>query len=620
MSKEIKITFQPSGRAVYVLPGTVLLEAAEQAGYILETPCGGAGKCGKCQVRVASGHCEPSPTERDVLGGVRFDQGWRLACQCRAVGPMTVEVPDSSLFQSNVQILDSGVGEPVEIKSRIRRQTVQLDPPSRDDATPDLERLLGALGPMAVDLPVLRSLPGALRQSGFQITSTIMDNRLVDVESGEVQGAMYGIAFDIGTTTLVGTLVDLATGTDVALASLVNPQTSFGDDVVTRIKRCREDKEGLQQLHESVLGAVNTIVGKLLKQSGVERRRVYEVVFAGNTTMQEILCGVDPSALGEMPFVPTFRAPITARASDLAVEINPSGDVHVFPNIGGFVGGDTVAGIVATRLDRRPETSLLVDVGTNGEIVLAHQGRMIATSVAAGPAFEGARIVAGMRAAHGAIEKVIVAEGDIRINVIGNAKPAGICGSGLIDAAAEMLRLGVLDSTGRILGPDEYPADLPPAIRARVREQNGQFSFMLAEKSASGSPLCLYQKDIRELQLANAAIRAGINILLAQEGLKASDLGSILLAGAFGNFIRRNNARRIGMLPQVPCDRIRFVGNTSSFGAKRVLLSSSEEAYAVEIMKKTVHVDLSLSPKFQDEFSESMMFPEGDLDASGGAC
>jgi uncharacterized 2Fe-2S/4Fe-4S cluster protein (DUF4445 family) len=287
----------------------------------------------------------------------------------------------------------------------------------------------------------------------------------------------------------------------------------------------------------------------------------------------------------------------------------------VFPNIGGIVGGDTVAGIVATRLDRAVRPSLLVDVGTNGEIVLACRGRLTATSVAAGPAFEGARIVNGMRAAAGAIEKVVV-DGDVRVNVIGNVKPAGLCGTGLIDAMAALLRLGVVDETGRILGPDELPAALPPAVRRRVVPSDGQFDFVLvdAAETAAGRPLCLTQRDVRELQLANGAIRAGIAILLKRAGLAPGDLDAILLAGAFGNFIRRNNAKRIGMLPAIPSDRIRFVGNTASLGAKWLLLSASEKDYAVRVARETQHVDLSQDPEFQAEFSAAMLFPGAEAE------
>jgi uncharacterized 2Fe-2S/4Fe-4S cluster protein (DUF4445 family) len=361
---------------------------------------------------------------------------------------------------------------------------------------------------------------------------------------------------------------------------------------------------------------VNTLLGELAAKAKADPSDIFLAVFAGNTAMQEILCGIDPSSLGEIPFIPAFQEPLRIPADKMGININPNGSAFIFPQIGGFVGGDTVAGIIATRLDELKEPALLVDVGTNGEIVLANKGRLSATSVAAGPAFEGARITNGMRAANGAIEKVVLVDGDIEINVIGNTPAAGICGTGLIDAAAELLRVGIIDETGRILSRSEAPASVPPALRDRILEGETHNDFILANSSetASGDKLCLYQKDIRELQLASGAIRSGINILLKMEGLHPSELGSILLAGAFGNFIRRNNARRIGMLPPIPCDKIRFVGNTASFGAKRVLLSTAEAEYAAEVMQKTRHIDLSLNPDFQMEFSSAMLFPVSELE------
>jgi len=576
MSNELRVTFQPSGRSVFVLPGTVLLEAAGEAGFIIQTPCGGSARCGKCCVRIISGKCSSATQGESVLDAKSLKEGYRLACQCRVDGNMTVEIPEASLFQSTQKILSRDAGGPIARKSR-----------------------------------VLKKYSGA---SGTGETVTTIDKRIVHTERGNTCDRCYGVAFDLGTTTIVCTLVDLVSGSDLAVASMVNPQTVYGDDVVSRIKKCRDQATGLAELREMALKAINSLIGRVLKEKNISSGNVYEAVVAGNTAMQEILCDINPKALAEIPFSAAFNKPMKLRASKTGIGINPAGDVHVFPQIGGFVGGDTVAGIIATQLDRAKEPTILVDVGTNGEIVLSNEGKLMATSVAAGPAFEGARIINGMRGTTGAIEKAVVAGGDMQFNVIDNVKPAGICGSGLIDIAAELLRLGVIDSTGRILPMDELPAGINGKIRRRVVGQDGQCSFMLVggNESATGKPIFLYQKDVRELQLASGAIRAGINILLKMEGLTAGKLGAVLLAGAFGNFIRRRNARRIGMLPAIPCERIRFMGNTASFGAKMVLLSKDEEKYAARITAATRHVDLSLNPSFQEEFSSAMLFPEGE--------
>jgi uncharacterized 2Fe-2S/4Fe-4S cluster protein (DUF4445 family) len=615
MSTEIKVIFQPSGRSVHVLPGTILLEAAARAGYVIETPCGAVGKCGKCLVKVMDGQCGACANGDHGLSAAEVQQGFRLACQCRVMSPLTVEVPETSLFQSGHKILESHAGEQVEVSPSVCKRCVQVPPPDRDDERSDGERLRDTLDCDALPLSQLRAAPALLRSSGFTVTATLAGRRVLRLEGGDTRARLFGLAYDIGTTTLVATLVDLHTGRDLAVSSRVNPQTSFGDDVVTRIKRCRDERDGLARLNAAILDAVNELARDAASRAGVGAEEVAMAVFAGNTTMQQILCGIDPRALGELPFVPAFRDAVRADAREFGLSACPHAEILVFPQIGGFVGGDTVAGIIATQLDRKERPALLVDVGTNGEIVLANQGRLIATSVAAGPAFEGARIANGMRATRGAIEKVVI-DGDVQINVIGDAPAAGLCGTGLVDAAAYLLRCGVLDETGRILDPDELPAGLPDAVRRRVIAVDGDNAFVLAdgESSASGRPLCLYQRDIRELQLANGAIRAGIQILLQVEGLSADDLGEVLLAGAFGNFIRRRNARRIGMLPQIPHERIRFVGNTASFGAKRALLSAEQAVYAERVVRETRHVDLSLRPDFQMEFSAAMIFPDGDLD------
>ncbi|MCF7854045.1 MAG: ASKHA domain-containing protein, partial [Candidatus Pacebacteria bacterium] len=300
---------------------------------------------------------------------------------------------------------------------------------------------------------------------------------------------------------------------------------------------------------------------------------------------------------------------------DVGLKIHPNGSVYVFPNIGGFVGGVTVAGILAATMHVTDKPLILVDIGTNGEIVLAHNGRLLATSTAAGPAFEGARITNGMRATEGAIEKVVYADGDLSCNVIGNVRPRGLCGTALIDVTAELLRLGVLDSTGRIRPPEDLPETVPQAVTKRLVQHDDTVDFTLVSARDSGTDeaICLYQKDVRELQLASGAIRAGIGIMLRKAGLAIEDVHEVLLAGAFGNFIRRRNARRIGLLPPLPQAQIRFIGNAASMGAKAVLLSRNFRALADDIALKAEHVDLSSDPEFQMEFGMAMMFPDQEL-------
>ncbi len=547
VAREIAVTFKPLGSKVFVLPGTILLEAAARAGLIIDTPCGGTGKCGKCRIRVISGVSPADESEIGALGQAAVDQGYRLACRCRATGPMEVEIPDGSLFERCHRILETGVGD----------------------------------------------------------GSAVEANDSVDG---------FGVAFDVGTTTLVGTLVDLKTGADLGVTSSMNPQVMAGDDVVSRISKCRENKSALHELQSAVLAEVRAMIGRLATSADIDSANIRSAVFAGNTTMEHLLAGIDPSPLGEIPFEPVSCDAISVSGSELDIGIGAAGSAYVLPLIGGFIGGDTVAGIISGGLDRFEGRGLLIDIGTNGELVLVSDGKMVAASVAAGPAFEGARIVNGMRAARGAIEKVEYADGDIRLNVIGACKPQGICGTGLVDAAAEMLRHGVMDEGGRVGG--DGIKNLPAGLKGRLVQAGDGYDFVLvpAAETETGSDIHIHQRDVRELQLANGAIRAGIAILLKVAGLKPEDLDVVLIAGAFGNFIRRRNARRIGMLPPIPSSRIRYIGNAASFGAKRILLSRKEKMRAERAASRTEHVDLSMDPEFQEEFGAAMVFPGAEVD------
>lgn len=613
---EVKVTFQPSGRSVYVLPGTTLLEATARAGIILQTPCGGQGTCGKCRVRVVSGADEARQRGSEALPAAQAEAGYRLACHTHVEGPLVVEVPEESRFETAQQILTGDAGSVVErLHPNVRKVHVELPLPTLEDARSDAARLKKALGSVQLPVSVIRELPAFLRRNNWKSTAVLLDGRVAVLEPGDTTRSLFGVAFDLGTTTVVGTLFDLTDGRECAVSARLNGQIPHGDDVISRILRIRKDPAALKLLQESVVATLNHILHDLVRRAGIRTSAIYEITLAGNSTMQQILCGYDPSALGEIPFVQVFDEAQTLPAPSVGLETNPCAELYVFPQIGGFVGGDTVSGMVAARLDEWKEPVLFVDIGTNGEIVLACNGKLVSTSTAAGPAFEGARITQGMRATTGAIEKVMIGD-DVVVNVIGDARPTGLCGTALIDAVAELLRKGIVDETGRILPADEAPADLPAALRDRLVPEDGQTRFVLVwgDDSATGEPVCLWQKDVRELQLASGAIRAGIQVLMRQCGVAPSDLGAVLLAGAFGNFIRRNNARRIGLLPQIPCDRIRFIGNAASLGAKLALLSVQERIYAQSLAERTAHVDLSQDPEFQMEFGAAMMFPEADME------
>ncbi len=508
---EVPVAFLPAGRTVYVLEGTRLIEAAAEAGIILDSPCGGEGICGKCRVRLENPSLEPRRAEKIFFLPDEIRLGFRLACQTEVRQPLTVFVPETSLAAAKHQIL----------------------------------------------VRVVKS-------------ATMAEDRPIGSEQGISAAGRFAAAFDIGTTTLAAMLLDPDASNERAVVSRLNPQTRFGDDVLSRIFFARENPQGLQTLHETIVRAVNEMIGELCSQAGIKRDEISVLTFSGNTTMQHLLCRVDTSSLGTMPFTPASRFGISYSAGELGLHVHPDARAYVFPIIGGFVGGDTVAGILATELTNRPGPALLVDIGTNGEIVLWAGGKMTAASTAAGPAFEGARISCGMRGSTGAIEKVIV-DGRLRINVIGNVAPAGLCGSGLIDVAAELLRHKVLSPQGKLQTPDQLPEGVLPDLRQRIILHEGKVAFLLVpgEDSATGKALELTQRDFRELQLAAGAIRAGIGILLKRAGLKAKDLEEVFIAGGFGNFIRRSNAQRIGLLPgQLEHHKIRYCGNTSLAGAR----------------------------------------------------
>ena len=607
---QVRVTFEPFGRAVYVLPGTKVMEAAARAGLTIDTPCGGAGVCGKCRVQITSGACEPTASERNVFSREMLGQGWRLACQSTICQVSVVHVPKTSIFANQHQILtESQTAGADEILPAIRKIYVELTPPTLEHPVPDLLQLEGKVGQFKADLPTLRAMSGLLPKLSYKGTAVMVDHTLIDFEAGDTTSRCCGAAFDIGTTTLVGSLVDLNSGEELAIVSGMNPQVSYGDDVLSRINHASTKPGGLNQLRDEIINVVNSMLCELSAQAGVRLENVYELAFAGNTTMQHLLCGLDVAQLGQSPFAPTCARGMLLGAAELGLNIHPRANAYVFPVIGGFVGGDTVAGILATRLLEQESPSLMVDIGTNGEIVLNVDGKLWASSTAAGPAFEGARILCGMRASAGAIEKVLL-DGDVHSSVIGNASPIGICGSGLIDAAAELLRVGIVSPEGRMLPADELPDGLNDNLRRRVRcGDNDQMSFVLHEGEAS-SQVVLTQRDIRELQLASGAIRAGITILLKQAGLRTSDLKRVLIAGGFGSFIRRNHAQRIGLLPpDIDHRKIHYVGNTSLGGARWALLSTKARDHAEELARMTQHVELSQDMDFQMTFAECMIFP-----------
>ena len=430
------------------------------------------------------------------------------------------------------------------------------------------------------------------------------DQRLCD------KGKCCGVAVDVGTTTIAASLICVGKKTEIAVASAMNPQISCGDDVVSRIKYAASS-DGLSELQTLIAGKTNELIETLCRQGGIDREDICEAAVAGNTVMEHLFCGIDPCLLGHLPFEPVYHGANERSAAELNIKINDNAKIYMFPIIGSFIGGDTTAGLLAADILNQPQPALFVDIGTNGEIAILKDGQLTAASTAAGPAFEGAGIACGMRAAAGAIEKVKF-EDDCIYSVIGNTSPTGICGSAIIDIVAELLNSGIVNSTGRMFEPEEiFETKLPPKIVQRLaKDENGRPYFIIAKATANNPLVRITQRDVRQFQLAVGAMRAGINIMLKKAGLKAGDLKRVLVAGGFGSFIRRNHAQRVGLLPaDISHEKISFIGNSSLAGAKLALLSNKARIRAEYLAKQTKHIELSADSDFQNEFAEAMIFP-----------
>jgi uncharacterized 2Fe-2S/4Fe-4S cluster protein (DUF4445 family) len=420
------------------------------------------------------------------------------------------------------------------------------------------------------------------------------------------QDKIFGIAVDIGTTSVVAKLINMIDGQCLAIEASLNPQSKYGDDVISRIAYANNE-EKLAELHRVITGCINDLSVKLCSKTGVNAHFIYEMCLVGNTTMNHIFLELPISQLGQAPYKAFSLEAHDLPAWKLHIAMNPAGKIHTVENIAGFVGSDTTAVALAVGIDSAEEMTLVVDIGTNGELVLGTKDKLYAASCAAGPALEGARITCGSRAAEGAIEAVVVNEDDIDLDVIGNCPARSICGSGLIDAVAVMLELGIIDLTGRFVEPANLKGKVSPAILSRICEQHGEPAFVLSESDIAGK-IFLRQKDIRETQLAKAAIRAGIKLLQKRIGLEDDDIQRILLAGAFGNYIRKESALRIGLLPDVPLERIVFVGNAASSGARMALISQKYRDKARELAKKIEYIEIAHEPEFQDVFADSILF------------
>ncbi|NUS50846.1 MAG: DUF4445 domain-containing protein [Nocardioidaceae bacterium] len=609
----VNLSFAPSGREVRVPPGVSVFDAASWNGIAIDSTCGGHGTCKKCKVRIHDGSVPVHRLDQRSFTPGELAAGWRLACLAQATTDLGVDVPP---LTTRPKAATLGVGRQVILRPAVQKRYVELDEPTLADQRTDLQRLYDAIDDLELtaDLHALRRLPSVLRKADYKITAVVVDEALVDVEPGDTTGRRFAVAFDLGTTTVVATLIDVGTGTPAAVASMLNQQQPFGGDVITRISATMMDPEALGRLRDLAHKTLAELTAEVLEEAGVEPTEVSEVALAGNATMTALVLGIDPEPLGVAPFVMSTGTLPTLLATDLGLDLHPRARAVVFPALGAYVGGDIVSGMLASGMDRDKRTRLFIDVGTNCEIVLSDGDTIVSTAAPAGPAFEGGAIRCGMRAADGAVEVVRIdpaTDDGVVLQVIGDVEPRGLCGSGLVDAVSELVRVGLLDGTGRFV-PDEKATEIAPYVADRLTSVGAERVFVLHRPTPDAAAEdCVYlsQRDVRELQFAKGAIATGWTLLLEELGLEQGDVQQVLLAGSFGSYLSPAAAVRIGLVPKIPVMRIVSAGNVAGEGAKMSLLSVRERAGALALLEEVAYVELSDRADFNDRFVDLLAFP-----------
>jgi uncharacterized 2Fe-2S/4Fe-4S cluster protein (DUF4445 family) len=585
------IDFEPIGRRGKCKRDQSLLESARQLDVDIVSICGGIGSCNRCKVQVIDGELSRLTLEEEnELTADELAQGYRLACMTYPLSDVKVHVPPESLTAPQRTQVE-GLEVDVAPEPPVRGMEVQLTAPMLDSPVPDDTNLLTALGVPAgsIDFQLMQSLSRQLRELNWNLSVALRGDEIVAVG---VPGARWvGLAVDIGTTKIAAYLVDMETGKTLASKGLMNPQISYGEDLITRIVEASKGPAESAKLQRLLIEALNQLAAGLCVETGLNTENIVEAVVVGNTAIHHLFLGLPVNQLGLAPYVPAVRAAVDIKARESGLRLAPGADVHLLPNIAGYVGADHVAMLLATRITEAEKTTLAIDIGTNTEICLNHQGKLTSVSCASGPAFEGAHIKYGMRAAPGAIEHVRLENDRLEIQTIGAEAPVGVCGSGLLDVVAQMRLNGILNRSGRM------------GEHVRVRKETVA-EFILAERPGQ-EPITISQKDVRELQLAKAAIRAGIQALVLAEGLTENDIEQVVIAGAFGTFIDISSAVTIGMLPNLPLERFSQVGNAAGTGARLALISTTQRAKADDIAQRDGYIELASVPNFQITFAEA---------------
>ena len=608
---KVEVEFQPLGKHVEVEPGVTVLHAAQEAGVGISAICGGIGSCDSCRIRLNDQNTvsEPSQAETDALDAADLAAGIRLACQTGIRGPVRVEVPPESMTATQrTQVEGEEIG--FEFESPIKVLDLTLSKAEATDLKADFERLSAAIskdgGPPLEcrRLTVLKQLPELLRKNQWRVRVGLRGDELVCVTAPGTP--LLGMAVDIGTTKVAGYLVDMANGRTLAMKGMMNPQIAYGEDVLARITHCMRNDDGGDTLKGAIVDALNQLARDLCASAIAENEgdgvtyepsQIVESVMVGNTAMHHLLLGLPVEQLGLSPYVAAVSSPLDVKADELGLAFSPGATVHLLANIAGFVGADHLSMLLATDTHKKKGVVVSLDIGTNTEITVAANGRMIACSTASGPAFEGAHIRDGMRAAEGAIERVQITDNKLAIQTVGHTAPIGICGSGILDVIAQLKLCGAMNNKG---GLDEDH----PLIRRG--EKLLEALLASAETTGHGNEIVLTRGDINEIQMAKGAMRAGLELLFEASGVSAADVDEFIIAGAFGTYINVESAIAIGMFPDIPLDRFRQVGNAAGIGAKQALLSTTRRAEAAGIGHRVEYLELTVSQKFQEEFLKAM--------------
>ncbi len=631
VSKKIIVELQPIGRRVEVDPGTNLLEAAQKAGVDLVASCGGVGICATCRVRIASGRVTPlSLTEEESLDPAQVAAGYRLACQTVPLGDVRLEIPPDSLTAVQQMQVDGrgSIGDASTSAVILRPAVIPIDlvleQPTLDDLRSDLARVDEALerlghGPLRASLAMFTRLSRELRRSGWQARIAVRpDGGFSDLVSILPIGQpLLGLAMDLGSTKLALYLVDLATGATLTRTGVMNPQIAYGEDVVSRIAFANRSEENRFLLQARLVDSINQALAEFFREHNLIPDQIVDVTAVGNTAMHHLFTGLPVEQLGAAPYVPVASAPLEFAAGEIGLTAAPGARVFMPANIAGYVGADHVSALLAARslgsmpasdgacaagspaADSNGATALLVDIGTNTEISLTYRGRIYSCSTASGPAFEGAHIRDGMRAAPGAIDRVRIDPAQVHLTTIANTPPVGICGSGILTAVAQMLEAGIIDERG-VLRP----------VSERVRTRGRQAEYILAspEETGHGREIVVTRKDVNEIQLAKGAIRAGINLLLQEAAIPPEAIDNFIIAGAFGTHLDLASALRIGMFPVIPLERYHQIGNAAGVGAKEMLISRVCRAETTRIVDRVTYIELTTHPGFTPQFVEAMYF------------